>query len=340
MAPRQVTIADIARRAGVSTSAVSYALNDLPGVSEPTRRRILAIADSLGWRPNSSARALHFSRTDAVGLVLLQSQQPPTTTPEFLTYFLPGLQTELAEHDVLLALHLVEDAAAATEVYRNWRRSRRIDGAIVINPTVADPRLPCLEELHLPAVVVGDSRRVSSLPSVWTDDARAVGLAVDHLTGLGHRRIARIGMRADYLHTRVRGRAFDRCMREAGLAAPFTGCTSSRTSDIDLLTRWLQEPEPPTALIHEDPQGAVKTLVTLREHGISVPGDMSIVSWDDSQWSSAVSPTLTTLRRDLFGYGRLVAAQLLHALAGEPVGHLQGSTAELLVRESTGAAPG
>lgn len=339
MASGRVTIADIAHRAGVSTSAVSYALNDRPGVSAETRRRIVAVADTMGWRPNSSARAIRSARTGAVGLVLLQSQQPHARTPDFLTAFLPGLEEELAGHDVLLALHQVPDAAAATEAYRAWQQSRRIDGAIVTNPTVADPRLPCLEELKLPAIVVGDTRRVSNLPCVWTDDSYAVRLAVDHLSSLGHRQIARVGMRSAYLHSRARGRAFDRAMRAAGLQPRFNGCTSSLASDAALVSRWLADPDPPTALIHEDALGTVHAMMTLRNRGLTIPADLSLVGWDDFPWSPAVSPTITTVRRDLYGYGRLVAAQLLRLLDGEPVSHVQGTTAELAIRESTGPAP-
>jgi DNA-binding LacI/PurR family transcriptional regulator len=252
--------------------------------------------------------------------------------------FLPGLQTELAEHDVLLVLHLVPDAHAATEVYNSWRRSRRVDGAIVINPTVADPRLPCLEKLRMPAVVVGDSRRVSTLPSIWTDDAHAVDLAVQHLTGLGHRRIARLGVRSDYLHSRVRSRAFNRAMQEAGLDPDLHGYSSE--SDTRLLARWLRLSEPPTAVIHEDVVSAVQTMMMLRERGVAVPQEVSIVGWDDPPWSATVSPALTTLRRDLYAYGRQVAAQLLKAVDGETVEHVQGTRTELIVRESTAAASG
>lgn len=332
---RRVTIADIAQQAQVSTSAVSYALNQLPGVSEPTRRRILAIADTMGWRPDSSARALQSSRTNAVGLVLLHTQQPQTTTPDFLMTFLPGLQTRLAEDDVLLVLHLVPDARAAAEVYREWQGSRRVDGVIVLNPTVSDPRLTRLAELRLPAVVVGDTRRISPIPCVWTDDTHAVKLIIDHLTALGHTRIGRVGVRANYLHTRTRDRAFVREMRRAGLPVEFNGVTSPTVSEERLLTPWLEAAEPPTALIHEDPLSTVNTLELLGRSGVRVPTDISIVGWDDSPWSSIVSPALTVLRRDLFEYGRLVATQLLAAVDGRPVGHRQGSTAELLVREST-----
>lgn len=343
MSPRQdsrrVNIADIARQAQVSTATVSYALNGLPGVSQENRRRIVEIADRMGWRPNSSARALHRARTDAVGMVLIKSGVEPGQMPEFLLHFLPGIQDELAGHGILLILHTVPDQDVANETYRQWRDEKRVDGVIVLNPLTRDPRLTCLEELGLPAVVVGDTRRVSVLPSVWTDDAEAMALAVDHLVRLGHQRIGRVGFGPDFLHSRARERAFRQCLRKAGLEPDLNTYHRFGPPREQTFVQWLRSEDPPTALIHEDPTFAIQTMLAMEGLGIAVPGDLSIVCWDDSQLSDVVRPTVTRLHRDLFEYGKLVARQLVAQVNGEPCDHVRGTTTELLVRGSTGSAP-
>ncbi|WP_435126750.1 LacI family DNA-binding transcriptional regulator [Actinacidiphila sp. bgisy144] len=334
--PKRATITDIARQAQVSTATVSYALNDLPGVSKETRRRILEIADRMGWRPNSSARALHRSRVDAVGIVLVGSNQIKGALPEFLLRFLPGIQEELAARDILLIMHNVPDLATANRTYQSWRDERRVDGVLVLNPYQDDPRLPFLEQIGLPAVIIGDTREVSTIPSVWTDDEAAMNLAVEHLAALGHRRICRIGVRSQYRHSLAREQMFRDAMQHAGLAADLMGYHhKSDSGEEDILSRWLRSNDPPTALIHEDPTLAVEAMFDLQHRGIAVPDDLSIIGWDDSVLSEVVRPAMTTLHRDLFQYGMAAARQLVLLVDGEEAGHLRGTTTELLVRGST-----
>ena len=126
---KRPTIADIARRAGVSTGAVSYALNGQPGVSTATRQRILAIANEVGWRPNIAARALSVSRAHAVGLILSRPARVIGVEPFFMQ-FIAGLEAELSTRRTALLLQVVEDHAAAIEATRQWWAERRIDGVL------------------------------------------------------------------------------------------------------------------------------------------------------------------------------------------------------------------
>lgn len=337
--PKRATIVDIAREAGVSTATVSYALNDLPGVSQQTRQRILVIADRMGWRPNSSARALHRSRVDAVGIVLIGSNQVRGVLPEFLLRFLPGIQEELSSRNILLVMHNVPDLEAANRTYQSWRDEQRVDGVLVLNPFQDDSRLPFLERIGLPAVVIGDTREISTIPSVWTDDEAAMNLAVEHLAALGHRRICRIGVRSQYRHSLAREQMFSDAMERAGLRAELMGYHHrSDPDDEESLTRWLRSDDPPTALIHEDPTLAVETMLDLQHRGVRIPEDLSIVGWDDSVLSEVVHPTMTTLHRDLFQYGMAAARQLVHLIDGGECDHLRGTVTELLVGDSTAPA--
>ena len=180
----RVTINDIARRAGVSKGAVSYALNGRPGVSASTRQRILAVADELGWAPNRTARMLSGSRTDTFGLILARQARHLGSEP-FSMEFVAGLDSVLAEQSYALLLQLNRDLDAEMETYRRWSSERRVDAVAVVDLRVGDPRVALLESLDLPAVFVGDPSLSRGHTTVWTDDASAMADAVGQLASLG-----------------------------------------------------------------------------------------------------------------------------------------------------------
>src|SRR5688572_8401025 len=150
----RVTIRDIAERAGVSKGAVSYALNGRPGVSDTTRERILAIARELGWYPNRAARALSAARADACGLVLARPARTIALEPFFME-FIAGVESELATRSVALTIQLVRDVDEEIAVYRRWWGEHRVDGVLMVDLRIDDPRVDVLTRLGLPAVVVG-----------------------------------------------------------------------------------------------------------------------------------------------------------------------------------------
>jgi DNA-binding LacI/PurR family transcriptional regulator len=328
-------IADIAELANVSTSAVSYALNGREGVGEKTRQRILEIAAQLNWRPSSAARALVSEQASAVGVVTIYDPDAPVLSADFASRFLVGVQDELRRHDLLLTLQMVDDFDSANQVYRRWVGERRVDGVFVLNPVVDDPRLEVLPELRLPSVVVGDFRRKHPrVGSVWTDDSRGTDLAVDHLVGLGHRRIGRIGGEPHYQHVAIRRRAFARSLSRRGLTPD---PRVQRTTSVTQLADLLRGPDPVTALLVDDTEAAIGAVVGLRELGLRVPEDLSVIVWDDDEKTVLVDPPLTVLRRDVTGYGRRAAQALIESIrTGEPSNAL-GAEAELVVRRSTAA---
>ncbi|MFJ6721999.1 LacI family DNA-binding transcriptional regulator [Streptomyces sp. NPDC091259] len=165
---RRPTIKDIARRAGVSESAVSFALNDRPGVSRDTRARVRRVAEELGWQPNSAARALSGARAGVVGLILAR----PAHTLGVESFFLQlvsGIQEVLAAGRIALLFQVVEDIDAECAVYRRWWAERRVDGVIVVDPRTRDPRPELLTGLGLPAVMVGAAAATGAGAGAGTD---------------------------------------------------------------------------------------------------------------------------------------------------------------------------
>jgi len=329
---KRPTITDIAREAGVSKGAVSYALNGRPGVSEATRRRITEIARELGWAPSSTARALSGGRAGVIGLVL---DRPPDVlgVEPFLTALLDGIDP------ASLLLQVVPGLDAELAAYRRWRGERKVDGVLLPGPGCAGDRIGELVRIGLPAVVLGGPLGRPDVPAVWVDDAAAAGDVLGYLAALGHRRVVRIAGPAAFAHPRARADAVAAAADRLGLPAERTVHTGhSGEAGPGAIQRVLAQPRPPTALLCDTDALAVAALVTARELGLAVPGDVSVVSWDDSPLCRLVRPALSAVRRPLAELGGLAASVLAELLAGEQVGDVCASRPALVTRGSTGPA--
>ena len=197
---------------------MSYALNGRPGVSAQTRERILAIAQELGWYPNRAARALSAARADACGLVLARPARTIALEPFFME-FIAGAELELASHSIALTIQLVGDIEEEMAVYRRWWGEHRVDGVLMVDLRLDDPRVDELTRLGLPAVVVGGPLENHAIPAVWHDEGQAVAEAVQYLAALGHTRVAHVTGVGEFVHTTQRAAAFRRVTRELGLEA-------------------------------------------------------------------------------------------------------------------------
>uniref|UniRef100_UPI0004CB1D2C LacI family DNA-binding transcriptional regulator n=1 Tax=Streptomyces rimosus TaxID=1927 RepID=UPI0004CB1D2C len=374
---RRPTMKDIAERAGVSPSAVSFALNGRDGVSPGTRARIREVAEELGWQPNSAARALSGERSGCVGLVLAR----PAHTLGVESFFLQlvsGIQEALAAQRVALLFQVVEDLEAECAIYRRWWAERRVDGVLVVDPRAEDPRPALLASLALPAVVIGDTRTPSAPPpvpaptssppasfsaspaptlpalpdppppptaplsTIWADDAAAMRSIIDHLYELGHRRIVHIAGLPGLAHTERRVAALRAEAARLGLDAAEVRSVSTDYSDeqgAEATHRLLAAPRPPTAIVYDNDVMAVAGAAVAAGRGVPVPAALSIVAWDDSPLCRVTHPRLTSLVRDTAGFGRLAAQELLSLLDGAPTRRLQAELPHLELRESTAPAP-
>ncbi|MEU5434299.1 LacI family DNA-binding transcriptional regulator [Streptomyces sp. NPDC020719] len=331
---------DIAQRAGVSESAVSFALNDRPGVSEVTRDRVRRVAEQLGWRPSTAARALSGEGSATVGLVVAR---PAATlgVDSFFLQLISGIQEVLAERQLGLLFQVVEDVRAECAVYRRWWAEHRVDGVLVVDPRTDDPRPELLDELGLPGVVIGGLPDAHPhLSQVRADDTGAMAAVVGRLHSLGHRRIVHIAGLESLAHTDRRIRSL---RAEAGRRA-LTGVRSVTTDYSDtqgaaVTRRVLTGDAPPTALVYDNDVMAAAGAAVAAGLGFSVPGEVSIVSWEDSVLCRMVHPWLTALSRDTVAFGRLAARELTALLDGGPARTVPMPLPRLIERESTAAPP-
>jgi LacI family transcriptional regulator, repressor for deo operon, udp, cdd, tsx, nupC, and nupG len=340
------TISDVARAAGVSKGAVSFALNDRPGVSADTRARVLDVARTLGWTPSAGARALSTNRAHAVGLVLARAPEV-LRADSFFPAFIAGLETVLSARDYALLLQVAERDDEPT--YRRLAQQRRVDGVILTDLHVDDDRPRLLAELDLPAVIVGPRLDTPSAPrqvTLGADDAPAVRETVRHLVELGHRVVAHVAGPADLVHGRSRRAAWEAALAEAGLApgpvveADFSAESGARATH-ELLD--LAPGDRPTAIVYANDLMATAALAVAHERGVDVPGELSVTGYDDTELAAHLRPALTTVRTDVVGWGRAAAVRLLQLVDGTDAETDDGApaapTARLVVRGSTGPAP-
>lgn len=333
---KRPTISDIARSAGVSTGAVSYALNNRPGVSDQTRRRILEVARSLGWAPSSAARSLSDGRANAIGLVVDRPARVIGVEPYF-TQLIAGIHGALADGPTALMLQVTDDAEAELGAYRRWWAERRVDGVLLVDLREDDPRVDLVRELGLPAVVLGELLSPDGPPCVWTDDQGVMVEVLEYLVALGHRRVVRVAGPVEFVHTQVRSRVFAAEVARLGLTqARVVHADYSADAATRVVRRLLIGAEPPTALVFDNDVMAVAALGVARELGLAVPGQLSLVAWDDSALCELVRPALSAVRRPTAERGA-AAVRLLSALvAGGGGGDVRSADPEFRPRGTTG----
>lgn len=336
---RKITIGDVAARAGVSKSAVSFVFNGRSGVGEEARERILEAARELEWRPDARARALSRSRAQALGLVIRRAPELLSTDP-FFPQFVAGVESFLSTVGYALVLQVVDGEEAEREAYSRFAHEARVDGVFLTDLRVEDERPAELTALGMPCVLLGWGPGEGTEP-IGLDDAAGIRRAVRHLHALGHERIAHVSGADRYVHSRVRRDAWQSELRALGLQpgavveADFTGSAGARATH-----ELLDDPEPPTAIIYANDIMAIAGISAAIDRGVRVPQDLSIIGFDDIPLAPYIIPPLTTVRQDVFQWGNACAQALVAIVEGREPGPIELPPVEFVVRGSTAPVRG
>ena len=286
--------------------------------------------------PKPGSSRLSASRSCAVGLALAR----PVGTLAYESFFarlLSGIEVALAARQVALMLQMVEDVSAEAEALRGWWAERRVDGVLLVDLRFDDPRIPLVEELGMPAVIVGGPGPTGGVPFFASDDAGGTRQIVEHLASLGHLHIDRVAGPAEFVHTHVRTRSFEQALVDAGASGRVLPTDFSGSAGALATRELLAGSSPPTAIVYDNDIMAVSGLGVAQEMGITVPDDLSIVSYDDYPVCEVVHPSLTACTRDIVAYGTRAARGLLALLDGETVEPHMDETPRLVARASTAA---
>ena len=329
--PRRVTINDIAEATGYAPSTVSRALSRPGRVNAATRARIEEVARSLDYVPNTQARALTSGRTETIAVLVSDVTNP------FYFGLIRGTQQQLKAAGYA---HLLIDSENSGDLERQMliRMRQSIDGAILAASRLSDRALAQLAS-ELPLVAI--NRTVRGVQNVVIDSPSGIAQAAEHLISLGHREIAYAGGPSNSWANEARWRALSAAASRHGLPVrrlgPFHASRMSGSSAADALLN-----TGVTACIAFNDLLAIGMLGRLRERGVGVPSQISIVGCDDIFGADFCHPTLTTLTAPIEQAGRVAVSMLLSRLQSLPPGVPSGRVllpTHLTVRESTGPAP-
>jgi LacI family transcriptional regulator len=336
----RATSADVAALAGVSRTTVSFVLNARTdaGIPPGTWRRIEEAARELGYHPHGAARALAGGTSHTIGFVLRQSSEQ-VAADALLAETLWGLAAEARTGGYRV---LVEPLSPDGGRYSELLLSQQVDGLIVSGPRTDDDELASLVADGFPIILQGWLPDVPA-PSVDIDNRASARIAVQHLVGLGHRRIACItNAPLAYTAASERVAGYREALAAAGISLD-DGLIAEGAFDAAsghaAMTRLLAKPASFTAVFVASDVVAFGALRALREAQRRVPADVSVVGFDDIPLARHFDPPLTTIRLPANALGAAAGRALVDRLAGRPASERTLLPTELIVRESTAAGP-
>ncbi len=327
MLRRPVSIADIARAAGVSHSTVSRALRDSPLISPDMRARVHTLATEMGYTPNALAQSLQTRRSHTLGLVVTSIADP------FFTDVVKGVEevARPAHFSVFLSASY-NDPDQEMAVIETFHR-RRVDGILVASLRISSNYEERLSRIKVPTVLVNNEANSSTQMLHWVmvDDQLGARLATEHLLRLGHRAIGYLGVDTRPRSNRQRLEGYRRTLDAADLSPPDAwialpggagvGGAAEDVTDVAIGRALLPQllAAGVTAIFCFNDMVAVGALLACKDRGLDVPGDLSIVGFDDIELARYMTPPLTTIQQPRVRLGNLATQLLLDLLAGRAV---------------------
>lgn len=334
------TMVDIARRAGVSVSTVSYVLSGKRAISAETRERVLAVMGEAGYQPSALGRALATRRSRTISLLLPMTGR---ALSEMDLEFVSAAAEVAGEHGYGFSLTM--DPSDRLDLLQ-MTRGGRTDGLILMEIHLRDPRVELLRASDVPFALIGHCEDNAGVSFVDLDFARAMETAVAHLAGLGHRRLALVGLRpelrADGYGPAVRSaEGFARAVAAHRLAGTVHDCATTLAAGEALAAAWAADPLRPTGVVLLNLEALAGLTMAASAVGLPIPGALSVVAVASERAVRLLSPPPTLIDFPVATMGRTGAEMLIRRLEGggatppEQV-LLEGA---LRVRGSTGPAP-
>ena len=331
--PGHLNMADVAREAGVSVATVSRALRGLPGVSERTRERIRALAETMSYVVSPEASHLSRGSTGRIAIVV------PTLDSWFFATMLAGAQAELQDAGVDVLVYQVDGAEAQERFFQQLPARRKADAVIAMTLPLSEPQMARLADLGMGVVVTG--AQIHDYPYVRIDDVEVARQAVRHLVGLGHRRIAMVRTTDPEVNTSFadadRTEGYRRGRAEAGreeLSELLVTVPHRIVGGIEAAERLLSLPQRPTAIFAYSDELALAITQTLRRAHLRVPEDISVIGVDGHPLAALAD--ITTIEQPVAEQGRTAGRLALEILGGDaPSAHSAILPTRLRVRGTT-----
>lgn len=341
MSHRRVTSEEVARRAGVSRTTVSFVLNGVRSgkVSMTTKQRVLQAAHDLGYVPDAAARTLVSGKTGTIGLVVSRAEH--IRVDAFVPQILDSLTRTCLRHGYRLLIETSEDGQATYD-YHQLVGAKQIDGLVVLNPDPRDNRLSALIDRSYPIALIGAYPH-PDVAAVSVDSTAAMDGATTHLIDLGHERIGFIHYRhINDLGAGGRFGGYRAALARAGIGLNEPWVRSgnySAESGYEAMKSLLSERNGPTAIVTGNDTIAVGAIAAIVESGRQVPGDIAIVGFDDIPLARYVVPALTTVRLPAGEMAKECAHMIVNLIEDRAVDVLKRVfQADLVIRDSCGAS--
>ncbi|MFF2019154.1 LacI family DNA-binding transcriptional regulator [Paenibacillus sp. NPDC058177] len=329
------TIYDIAKRTGYSPTTVSKVFNNYSDVREKTRQDILRTAREMGYVPNAHARTLTTKKSWTIGVLFVESTGAGIRHPFFSAVIESFKQVAVAKGYALMFIS--KDVGGKQSGYLENCRIRGVDGVVVFLSDYEDPYFQELLDSDIPTVVLDYETPESH--TVCSDNWSGAVQAVEYLAGLGHRRIAHISGGVNTTPGSRRQEGYEAAMLQQKLdlrdSYIVTGAYYSMESGYNAMLELLRLPEPPTAVFASGDLLAFGAVKAAQDSGLAVPGDISVMGYDDIELARYVTPALTTVRQDTELLGSRAAEILLAAIDKIPDGkEALALPVEVIVRDS------
>ncbi|MCS0499889.1 LacI family DNA-binding transcriptional regulator [Protaetiibacter mangrovi] len=332
----RVTLAQIAEATGFSVMTVSNVLNDRPGASDSTRKKVAKAAAQLGYIPSSAARNLKGGRTGLVGIIA------DVTNPYGLE-IVRGVMDELESSDLELLISSNHNDRGREYERVDFLTRGFVDALVLMVPALEQPTIDLLVERRRPVVIVDPRRFDIDLPRIVVDNYGGMRQATQHLLDLGHTEIGYLSGVWEFESSRERFSGFEDAMRLAGLTVPpelKAICEFNYASGFQNAQKMISASHP-TAIVCGADTLAMGAIDAVRSLGMSVPQDVSVVGFDDLPQASHSYPGLTTVRQPLHDMGQLAARSVASQLNGTgPLMERMLFNTTLIVRGSTAAPRG
>ncbi len=306
-----VSMKNIADRCGVSVATVSKALNDHSDISLKTKQHIRAVADEMGYYPNSSARALKTNRTYNLGVLFLDQAQNGLTH-DYFAHILNSFKetSEVAGYD----LTFISNRKTKQKMsYLEHSRYRGVDGVVIACVEFDEPEVLELVNSDLPIVTIDHS--FDNKPSVVSNNVQGMTELLHYVYEMGHRKIAYIHGGDDSTVTRNRVGCYYRTMADMNLEVNEAYVRSGRYRDVrsahDETLKLLDLPDPPECILYSDDLAAIGGINAIKERGLRIPEDISIAGYDGIPIAKVLEPKITTIEQNTDAIGRIAAEKLI-----------------------------
>jgi LacI family transcriptional regulator len=332
-----LTLEDVAKLAGVSRSTVSRVVNDHPNVKEAVRERVKLVISETGYHPHAAARSLAARRTNIIGLVIPSAVHTLFTDPYF-PRLTEGISQASNNADFTLSLFLFDSHDNERSMYPRITRKGLLDGVLVQATHIDDEIFTWLGNGNIPYVVVGRPTDTAEMSYVDVDNRSGAHMAVTHLVRLGHQKIATITGPLNTQAGKDRLAGYRNALNERGVPYDAELIIEGDFTEYGgyHATQRLM-PYKPAALFVASDMMAMGALRALREAGLSVPGDIAIIGFDDLPPATLSDPPLTTIRQPIRRLG-IKAVEILLDIIDNPTGPPQQVifNTELIIRDSCG----